>query len=204
MPSKKHAQARSRSHIPLLIITIVSLAVISLLVIGLVATHRPNNSTSSSTSHTNSTSAPSKSVSSTVPSPQKRIQQGEGNIANGKYHVRIVSLIKSVDTDTKDRQPGVLVTYEITNISNEKAQMTAAIKVSQDGEKFGNPLPDDDALTERLVQSITDSMKPVNPGETQTRISYFGVRNTTSPIQVSIYNNAEDPNSVVTKTFTLQ
>lgn len=191
---KSNAKTRTLSVISLIvsIIAIMLSAGSLVMILGVMQT----DNTSAEPQHT-PTTQPSDS-SDNDENPANTSQQGEGDIDNGDYHVKIISLERSVNT--LDSKSAVLLTYEITNATEDNTYMTATVEAYQNGQALSTSFPDlDDPLYEQLRQA--DSTGKVQPGTTLTRYEYFAIQDDVNPITIDIYGTGD---AKVSQEFPLQ
>jgi hypothetical protein len=106
--------------------------------------------------------------------PDDGMQEGEGFVENGELYIRILGIEKKL----LDDQPGIVLNYEMTNLSGETVDtQTLYVEVLQNGEELRHPY-----TFEPVYLTITE----LAPGETLAFHDEYLLKNETDPVEAKI------------------
>lgn len=132
------------------------------------------------------------------PSSSQSVQDMEGDVDSGNYHVKMVSMVKS-GADYEGKATAIL-TYEVTNNKSENSNfMDMTVKAFQNGQQLETAIfmdaPDG--------YDAGSTMKELQPGATGT-ITMGYVLTDDSPVSVEIEGTLDASGTKVTHEFALQ
>ncbi|MCD4557617.1 DUF5067 domain-containing protein [Schaalia sp. lx-100] len=128
-------------------------------------------------------STPAEKPANTAAKTASDAEAAEGDVADGKYHIKITSVTKSVaDHESK---PTVAVGLEVTNNQKDKESniFDYRIQVFQNGVELDSAI----YFSEKPEgYDATDMMKEIQPGGTLGFVKGYVLSDETSPVTVKI------------------
>ncbi len=106
--------------------------------------------------------------------PDDGMQEGEGFVENGELYIRILGIEKKL----LDDQPGIVLNYEMTNLSGETVDtQTLYVEVLQNGEELRHPY---------TFEPVYLTIAELAPGETLAFHDEYLLKNETDPVEAKI------------------
>ena len=145
-------------------------------------------------SETAATSKPKKSKAKTA------VQDMEGNVDGSDYHVKLDSLIKTVND--YEGKPTVMLAYELTNNKTENSNMfDVNVTAFQNGHQLDTAIYSDQTPEGYDENSSTNALQP---GATGTVTLGYVLEDETNPVTVEVSGTLDMSGQKVTHEFALQ
>lgn len=151
-------------------------------------------------SETTATSKPKKSKAKTEKKTTPAVQDMEGNVDGSDYHVKLDSLIKTVND--YEGKPTVMLAYELTNNKTENSNMfDVNVTAFQNGHQLDTAIYSDQTPEGYDENSSTNALQP---GATGTVTLGYVLEDETNPVTVEVSGTLDMSGQKVTHDFALQ
>lgn len=151
-------------------------------------------------SETAATSKPKKSKAKTEKKTTPAVQDMEGNVDGSDYHVKLDSLIKTVND--YEGKPTVMLAYELTNNKTENSNMfDVNVTAFQNGHQLDTAIYSDQTPEGYDENSSTNALQP---GATGTVTLGYVLEDETNPVTVEVSGTLDMSGQKVTHEFALQ